>query len=274
MNDTPRADWTTPLEGRSVVVTRSRAQAAALVEPFEALGAEVLELPLIEIVAPEDTTPLAHAVDHLATYDWVVLTSTNGVDRFLERVAHVAPPAEAFAGVKVAAVGSATALRLRRAGIEPDLVPEDFRAEGLVEGFRQLGIGAGTRILVPRALEAREVLPENLREMGAEVDVVPVYRLVATAPHPTVVARLREGSVDVLTFASGNTFLHFLDMLAAEGLDGAAVLDSVLVASVGPITSEAIRAAGFRVDIEAPESTMMSLVGAVVEYYTTGEGAG
>jgi uroporphyrinogen III methyltransferase / synthase len=167
MVDTAATASEGPLAGRSVIVTRTSAQAAALAEPLKGLGAEVIAVPVIEIVDPEDWSSVDIAVAHLSDYDWVILTSTNGADRFLARVReHGLEPAErlASAGVRVAAVGSATAERLTAAGVRVDTVPPkgDFRAEGLVDAFRNLGAGRDGchwRMLVPRALEAREVLP-------------------------------------------------------------------------------------------------------------------
>lgn len=265
--DTTPHDAGAPLAGRSVLVTRTREQAAALVEPLEELGAEVLCLPVIEVADPEDTAPLDAAIASLADYDWLVITSTNGVDRFLDRVAAATGVRGLPDGVRVAAVGSATAARLRERGVRPDFVPADFRAEGLLEGFAELGVGAGERILIARALEAREILPERLREMGAYVDVVPTYRIVPAAPDPAVARRLAEGAVDIATFASGGTFKHFLEALERAGLDADVVTRSLAIVSVGPVTSDAVRALGYDVVLEAPESTMASLVTAIVERF-------
>lgn len=253
---------TQPLAGLTVLVTRTREQAEALVSPLEALGAEVVAFPVIEVVDPDDPEPLRTAPDRIAGYDWLVLTSTNGVDRFLAVV-----PAELLEGVRVAAVGSATAGALRRHGIEPDIVPRDYRAEGLLESFRTAGVGGGTRILIARAMEAREVLPEALREMGAEVDVLVVYKVVPAVASPDVLARLNEGAIDVATFASGGTARHFVELIRASGLDPDRVMSQLCVASVGPVTTEGIVRIGYGVDIEAQESTMESLVDAIVEHY-------
>lgn len=257
-----------PLTGRSVLVTRTREQAAALVDPLEALGAEVLCFPVIEVVDPEDDAPLIQAVRELGGYDWLVITSTNGVDRFFERVMREDGDLSVLGSTKVAAVGSATAACIREHGIEPDLVPDDFRAEGLIESFRELGV-AGSRILIARAEDAREILPEALREMGARVEVVVTYRVVLSEPDMDVVARLDAGSVDIATFASGGTFRHFLAVLSMAGLDAERVATSLAIASVGPVTTATICKLGYEVAVEARESTMQSLVDAVVERFGT-----
>ncbi|MDO8964781.1 MAG: uroporphyrinogen-III synthase [Coriobacteriia bacterium] len=252
-----------PLAGRSVVVTRAADQAAGLAEPLEALGAEVLLLPVIAVADPLDWSPVDAAIAELDTYDWIVLTSTNGVDRFDGRLRSGGTSLAEVAGARVAVVGSATAVRLREHGVEPALVPDRFHAEGLVEAMRHAGAGPGTRVLVPRAEEAREVLPDELRSMGCTVDVVHVYRLVTAPAEPGVVARLASGGVDAVTFASGGTARRFIEMLLAAGVDPDAVMRSVMVASIGPVTTEALRELGFEADLEARESTAESLAEAL-----------
>jgi len=254
-----------PLSGLSVVVTRTREQADALVRPLEALGAEVLAFPVIEVVEPLDTAPLDAALACVGDYDWLVLTSANGVERFFDRLeAGSSLPAERLAGVRVAVVGSATAEHLRERGVEPDLVPVDFRAEGLVAAFHELGVGAGSRVLIPRAAEAREVLPEQLAAMGAEVDAVDLYRLAPAEPDPLVLERLAQGEVDVVTFASGSTARHFIDLLEQAGIDPAAVFSAASIASIGPVTTAAIKDLGYDVSFEARSSTMDALVAEIV----------
>jgi len=230
---------------------------------------------VIAVADPDDWTPADEAIAHLSDYDWVILTSTNAVDRFLTRVrGHGMQPAEVFGlhGPKVAAVGVATAARLAEAGMGVALVPNDFRAEGLVEEFRRLAsepdAPARWRVLVPRALSAREVLPERLREMGHQVDVVPVYRTVPAEPDPGGLARLNAGTIDAITFTSGSTVRYFLDALAAAGLDPAQLMAGLVVASVGPVTTAALAKCGFRADVEAGESTMPELARALADYYT------
>ena len=264
---TPVEDRGTPLVGRSVLVTRTREQAHSLVDPLEALGAEVLAMPVLETIDPEDWGPVDAVIETIGTYDWIVFTSTNGVDRFLSRFRSQRGDYNQLMSTCMAAVGSATAHRLRAAGFPPELVPEDFRAEGLVEAFRDLGAIKCRRVLIPRAEEAREVLPDALREMGCDVDVVAVYRTAPAKPDPAVIARLKSKKVDVATFTSGAMAKAFIDMISAEGLDPHKVMDALLVASIGPITTAALNGLGFDEDIEAADSTMPSLVNAVVEAY-------
>jgi uroporphyrinogen-III synthase len=256
-----------PLSGRSVVVTRTAAQAAALAEPLEALGAEVLAFPVLETVDPEDWGPADAAIAALADYDWVVLTSTNGVGRFLRRFKAVGGSREALLGSKFAAVGSATAACMRKHGIPPTLVPDDFRAEGLVEAFRELGAGPGWRVLVARAQKAREVFPDALRELGARVDVAPVYRTVPAEPDPVVIERLRAGTVDCVTFTSGAIAKAFVSAMREAAVDVDALMGNVAIASVGPVTTHALAVLGYEDDIEAKTSTMPALAEAIAAYY-------
>lgn len=267
MNSATSADTGAPLSGRSVIVTRARHQSRALAEPLEALGAEVLAFPVIEQVDPEDWGPADLAIDHLGEYTWVVFTSANAVDRFLGRLEARTGGAsrQAFGAAQLAAVGSATAERLEERGLAVDVVPDDYRAEGLVEAFSAMGASAGWRVLVPRALEAREILPEALRRLGAVVDVAPVYRTVACEPDAVVLRRLADG-VDAITFTSPSTFRHFVRALCTGGVEPDTVLASTAIASIGPVTTDAVAAAGHRVAIEPAESTVPALVEAIAGY--------
>ncbi|NTW28753.1 MAG: uroporphyrinogen-III synthase [Coriobacteriia bacterium] len=257
-----------PLAGRSVLVTRTRLQAETLAERLEALGAEVLMLPLLELTDPVEWAPVDRAIAEPGAFDWIVFSSANGVDALLARMHALGMEPTALSGrPKLAAVGSATAERMREHGLEVALVPDDFRAEGLVEAFCSLvaeRAGARMRVLVARALEAREVLPEALREMGCEVDVVSTYRTVPVPPDAAVIARLQGGTVDAVTLTSGAIARRLVSVLAEEGFDVAAVLGDTLVATIGPVTTDALRELGCEVDAEAREATVESLVDAVV----------
>lgn len=244
-------------------MTRTREQATSLVQPLEALGAEVLVMPALETVDPEDWGPVDDAIRALDTYDWLVFTSTNAVDRFLRRFRPAGGSSEALLGIRIAAVGSATASKLSHHGLPPALVPDDFRAEGLIAEFQAIGPDACRRVLLPRAEEAREVLAEALAEMGCVLDVVTVYRVQTARPVPEVIERLRAGTIDVVTFTSGAIASAFLSALAGCGLDAAESMRSVRIASIGPVTTETLVTLGYSVDIEAEESTMTSLAVAV-----------
>jgi len=254
-----------PLFGRTIVVTRSRTQASALAERLLDLGAEVLEFPTIRATEPEDWGPADAAIGSLSGYDWVVFTSTNGVDSFFERLVAHHLDARALAGAQVAAIGPATAARLIDCGVYPDYVPGEYRAEGVLEGFLERGVGKGVRVLIPRALEAREILPDTLRERGAQVDVVPVYRTVVGQGEASVLERLAEGSVDAVTFTSSSTVKNFVKL--TESIDLSTAMKDVTVASIGPVTSETAAASDLEVDVEAAEYTIPGLIEALTDHY-------
>ncbi len=249
-----------------MLVTRASAQAGGLVRALEDLGASVLEMPVIRLVDPADWGPADRALDSLETYDWVVFTSANAVDRFLARAVErgmaVAAVREALAALKVAAVGSATAARCEAAGVRADYVPMKAVAEGLIDGFAAMNVGVGTRVLLPRALEAREVLPEALRREGAVADVVPVYRTLSAAPDPGAVARIASGEIDVVTFTSPSTVRNFFSMLEATPAEESA--RNLMIATIGPVTSDAVRELGLVPHAEAPDHTSTGLVAALV----------
>jgi uroporphyrinogen III methyltransferase/synthase len=256
-----------PLSGRAVVITRASEQAAAIAEPLAALGAEVVPMPLIEIAPPESWDAADDAIDRLDRFDWLVLTSVNGVDAFEERLRLHGLRLADLAGRRVAVVGSATASRLREHGVEPVVVPEQARAEGLVEALAAIGPGNGGRVLIARAAEGREVLPDELRALGFTVEVVPVYRVVSAAPPLDVLDRFVAGGIDAVVFASGGTARRFAELVSGAGLDAAALLVAPLVASIGPVTTDALHELGIAVDVQAPEASVGALVGALVERF-------
>lgn len=239
---------TRPLFGRMVVVTRARAQASELVERLRELGADTVEIPAIHIDDPDDDgAALRAGVDGLAGYDWVVVTSPNGARRLLAECRD----ARAFGSARVAAIGPGTADALAEGNVVPDLVPERFVAEGLLEVFPD---GPG-RVLLARAAEARDVLPEGLRDKGWEVDVVAAYRTVQGRPTDDELARA--AAADIVTFTSSSTVRNFL-----------AVCDTVppVVACIGPVTAATAREHGLDVDVEAEVHTIDGLLAALVEH--------
>lgn len=243
-----------PLAGLRVLVTRAREQSAALVEWLRALGADPVELPVISI-EPAPLGPLDDALARLGAYDWVVFTSVNGVRAFFDRLA-ATRSAAAPVSARIGAIGPATAAAVRERGYAVAFTPPRFVAEAAVEGLVELGV-SGRRILLPRADIARDVLPEGLRAAGAEVDVVVAYRTrPAAAGDDRVLAALRGGEVDVLTFASPSTVRNLALLLGAWR-------PSAAVACIGPITAQAARDAGFAVDIEADEYSIPGLVEAL-----------
>ena len=259
-------DWyeRRPLFGRRVVVTRARAQAGELSAELEKLGAEVYEFPTIEIVPPEDFGPLDSAIRDLDSFDWLVYTSVNGVEAFVDRLRHHGLDLRAVPrGAKVAAIGPATAERLEEVGLRVDVVPKEYRAEALIEALDS-GSLAGKRVLIPRARVAREILPEKLREAGAEVVVPPAYESVpSSGGREELSLRLRSGEIDCVTFTASSTVENFVGAFGEE--EAVRLLSGTKVACIGPITAETARKRGFRVDAEADEYTIPGLVEAVVD---------
>jgi uroporphyrinogen III methyltransferase/synthase len=237
-----------PLFGRRVVVTRSRAQASSLVEKLTALGAETVALPTIEIAEPADGgDALRIAASSLATYDWVVLTSVNAVDRLFAELCD----ARAFGTAQVAAVGPGTAAALAARGIVADLTPTTAVAEALVEAFPR---GAGT-VLLPQAAAARPVVAEGLRDKGWDVDVVEAYRTVAARPSDETLAAAAKA--DAVAFTSSSTVTSFLDLVGAEALPP-------VVACIGPVTAGTAADHDVPVTVVAERHTVDGLVEVLV----------
>ncbi|WP_197460519.1 uroporphyrinogen-III C-methyltransferase [Thermodesulfatator autotrophicus] len=252
-----------PLFGKRIVVTRTRAQASQLVESLEEYGAECIEIPTIKIVPPDTFEPLDRAIEQIETYDWLIFTSVNGVNVFFERLFGKGKDARSLARAKVAAIGVATADLIKKYGIAVDLLPEEFRAEGLLEALLKEDF-SGKKVLIPRALEAREILPEKLREAGAKVEVVPAYQTVLPEEEAARLRKELAQGVDLITFTSSSTAKNLLKML---GSDAQELLSGVTLASIGPITSETLRKSGFPPQIEAKKYTIPGLVKAIVEYF-------
>jgi len=243
------------LAGLRIMVTRADRQAAALADALTALGAQAVRCPVIAI-EPIAVDPAA--LQGLGRYDWVVLTSANGVDRLREllREAHRDFPAD----LNVAAIGPETAARAQEAGMKPTLVPQRFIAEELADAL-SAAMAPGDRILLARAAGARDVLPEQLRARGAHVDVLETYRAVPPADvRPRLAASLP--NVDMVTFTSSSTVRHFVDALPGP------LPERVRVACIGPITAQSARELGLRVDIIAQEYTTRGLVDAIVRSRT------
>jgi uroporphyrinogen III methyltransferase/synthase len=248
-----------PLLGKRVLVTRAAEQAAVMSERLRALGAEPIELPAIAIVRPESFDELDAAIERLGDYRWVIFTSANAVEAFFARLEMKGKDARAFGGVQLAAVGTATATSLRQFGLRADFVPERFVAEELLTGLLEQGAGEG-RILLPRAEQARDVLPDGLRAAGAEVDAVSVYRIIPGTPAPQLLARVQAGEIDIITLTSSSTAHNLATLLNGQLVP----LRKAMVACISPLTAKAARAAGFRVDVVASEYTIPGLIAAVV----------
>lgn len=247
-----------PLAGRTVVVTRPRAQAAGFVEALEALGAAVVEFPTIRIEAPADPEPLARAASGAGGYDWIVFTSVNGVERFWDALRAAGGGADALDGVRVCAIGPATAGALEVRGVRPDVVPAEHVAEAVVAALEEAADLRGARVLLPRAAVARDVLPDGLRTRGAEVDDVAAYRTIPDGRGADALRRrLDRGEVDWVTFTASSTVRSFAELVGTE-------VGRARVASIGPVTSATARALGLPVHVEAERYTIPGLTAALV----------
>jgi uroporphyrinogen III methyltransferase/synthase len=252
-----------PLFGKRIVVTRSREQASDLVKALSDLGADCLECPTIRVAPPDDPGPLDRAIERLSEYDWIVFTSVNGVTGFFERLFACGRDVRALGHLRTAAIGPVTAERLKAFGLGSDLVPETFQAEAVVEAFRREAL-RGRRLLLPRAQEARPVLPAELSAMGATVHDVAVYRTVPVGDGASLAERIAERPVDLLTFTSSSTVRNFKKLLRAED---AARLAGTPAACIGPITADTARELGFEVRIVAETYTIPGLCRAILAHY-------
>jgi uroporphyrinogen III methyltransferase/synthase len=254
-----------PLLGKKIVVTRARAQASDLVELLSELGAECLECPTIIIEPPEDYTPLDRAIKNISTYDWVIFTSVNGVAFFFERLFAAGKDVRAFNNLQTATIGPATEKKLFDFGLNSDIVPESYRAESVVKAFGGMDI-KGNKILLPRAEEARPILPVELIKMGAVVDEIPVYRTAAVDDEgDQLIKRLEEQSIDMITFTSSSTVKNFKALIPSK--ESKTLLKGVTIASIGPITTDTASELGFDVHITAQSYTIPGLCEAILHYY-------
>jgi uroporphyrinogen III methyltransferase / synthase len=250
-----------PLSGKRIVVTRSRKQASALSEQLRALGADILELPTIKIEPPTDLRAFAELVQDSHSYDWIVFTSPNGADAFFEMFFKLYDDAREIGGVKIAAIGPATAQRLKDLHLHVDLQPEEFVAEAVVREFQKQGGVENLRILLARAEKARDVLPKQLSDLGAIVDEGFAYRTVPETRDATGARRrLLEEGADLITFTSSSTVENFM----ALGLPWP---KGMQVASIGPITSKTARDHGLTVNIEARRHDIAGLVEAIQNFF-------
>jgi len=256
-----------PLSGKTILVTRARQQASLLTAALEALGAKCLEAPAIRIAPPDSFIRLDQAVTNLSSYNWLIFTSVNGVEYFFARLYATGGDARALAGSKVAAIGVQTAARLRKFGIIADIVPAEFRAEGIISALEDK-IRPGARVLIPRAAVARDVLPDKLTELGAVVEVVEAYRTaVGEADGQVIAERMAAGEIDLVTFTSSSTVTNLLVLL---GCDAVKLLSQTVVAAIGPVTAETCMDNGIQPNVIAEEFTITGLVKAIGDFYKGG----
>jgi uroporphyrinogen III methyltransferase/synthase len=238
------------LTGKTVIITRAASQSAEVRNRLEDLGARVIECPTIQIVPPKSWRPVDDAIRRLHTYQWLLFTSANAVEQFMDRMRDRRPT------TPIAVVGSATAAKLGEWGLKATLMPKEFRAEGLLETFAENLVG--TRILFPRAEVARELLPDELRRRGATVDIVTVYRTVK-AFSGNIGEILESQHVDCIIFTSPSTIPEGLHSLPT----------GTALAVLGPVTREAAQLLGLKPDIVPVESTVPGLIDAIRKHFET-----
>jgi len=261
-----------PLAGRTVVITRAQDQANEFVSELERYGAKVVICPTIEIRALESYERLDEAIEHLYGYDWVIFTSVNGVEYFFQRLQTGNRNVSDLDELKVCAIGDATADRLRDLHVHVDVIPEEFKAEGVFSALERFVGGTaaleGLNVLIPRASVARDYLPKALEQAGARVDVVPAYRtdLPADLDRGRVAALLSGGS-DCIAFTSSSTVKNLARLFDTEDLSGA--LAGVVIACIGDITATTAANYGLRVKIQPQQFTIPALAQAIAEYFST-----
>ncbi len=261
-----KLDWfeKRPLFGRTVVVTRAREQVSESAALFARRGARVIQFPTIRIAPMPDYAKLDGAIEKLSRYQWVVFTSVNGVRFFKERLAKLRLDARALGGVRVAAIGSATAEAAKGMGIVPDLVPATYVAESVAESLIALGV-AGSRILLPRASKAREELPAALRAAGALVDVIAAYETLPSGENKgQIMEALESGSLDCVAFGSSSTVRNFLAAIPVKELKK---YPGVRFAAIGPVTANTMKSLGLHPDIQPKTFSIPALVDAVCDAF-------
>ncbi|MGH9873076.1 MAG: uroporphyrinogen-III synthase [Pyrinomonadaceae bacterium] len=268
------SDETQPLAGRTIVITRAQNQADEFVAELERYGATALLCPTIEIRALESYERLDEAIEHLYGYDWLIFTSVNGVEYFLQRLKTVNRDVSDLDELKVCAIGEATAERLRDLHVHVDVIPEEFKAEGVFRALERFVGGteamAGLNVLIPRASVARDYLPKALAQAGARVDVVPAYRTELSADLDRGrVAAMLSGSADCIAFTSSSTVRNLARLFDTQDLSGA--LAGVVIACIGDITASTAADYGLSVKILPQQFTIPALARAIAEYFSTNE---
>jgi uroporphyrinogen-III synthase len=263
---TATGDGARPLDGRCVLVTRPRAQAAELIALLEAVGARVVVAPTVRIVPPIDPVPLQHAAANLAEFDWIVFSSGNAVDALLDAIPG-GDTAQTEVLPKVAAVGIRTAARLRARGLDVAVVPDEFTAEGLVTAMTANATVAGARVLLPRSEIGRNVIAEGLRSAGAIVTEVIAYRTVdeAQGDEVAIVRQLiAEHRLDAITFTSGSAVQNFV---RAYGPEVVGRIRDTVVAVIGPVTADVARQLGLPVQVQPATYTAADMVDALAQHF-------
>jgi len=254
-----------PLKGNKILITRAREQSGAFATRLKKLGAEVIEFPTIEIVPPSNWKGVDRAIARLRSYNWVIFTSANGVNFFFQRLKEKGKTPRLLSGLKIGAIGPATAEQLKKRGLRVDYIPKEFVAESILKGLNRSEI-KGKKILLARAKKARDILPIGFKRIGGEVDVVEVYRTIKPRGGSGRLKRLLENKgVDIITFTSSSTVSHFVDLLKKEDLK--TLLKGVIIACIGPVTARTVKEAGLEVHSQPREYTIPGLTQAIAGYF-------
>ena len=256
-----------PLFGKRIVVTRAREQASDFLKELALLGAECIEFPTIEVAPPLSWDALDRSIETLDSYKWLLFTSVNGVKYFLMRLETLGKDVRDLRGLKIGAIGPKTARAFQHLGIKPDLMPDEYRAEAVVSCFEEHKI-KGSRILLPRAEKARDILPEELRKMGADIDVAPAYRTIRP-DHDTDNVRemLEKGTIDMVTFTSSSTVTNFVEMFKEDAQELQKWMASITIACIGPITARTAEENGFTINLVPSQYTIESLTESIVQHF-------
>jgi uroporphyrinogen III methyltransferase/synthase len=254
-----------PLLGKKIMITRARAQASSLVESLLSLGAECIEYPTIKIVEPDDNSDLLNSIDKLKDYSWLIFTSVNGVKYFFNALFGKGLDVRSLGNVKTAVIGPATRDELKKYGLNTDVFPKTYRAESVVEAFENLQI-KNKKILIPRAMEARSVLPEELKKMGAIVDEVTAYKTIPQSDKKEeILSDFLKGKIDMVTFTSSSTVKNFKAIFSEDEFQ--AVKEKFKAVSIGPITTDTAIELGIKPEITADEYTIDGLIDSILKLY-------
>jgi uroporphyrinogen III methyltransferase/synthase len=258
-----------PLFGKRILVTRSKEQAGELCDALTTLGADVIEAPMIRIVPPDDAVPLQEAAARAGEFDWIIFTSGNAVEAFMDALLSEGRDMRALNGARLCTVGSATAAKLAAYHLNADLIPDEFRAEGVIKALRELGSLEGARVLLPRADIGREVIALELRRAGADVTDVTAYRTVLEDLHgegdADIYGMLLERKIDVVTFTAGSAVRNFVKVYGED--QAVDLLNNTEVAVIGPVTAQAAEQLGIRVSIQPDSYTVAAMVDAIAAHY-------
>jgi uroporphyrinogen III methyltransferase/synthase len=253
------------LQGKNILVTRAREQASVFAAMLIDRGATVIEFSTIDVVPPPTWAELDETLLAVKKFHWIIFTSSNAVNFFMNRIVSLGQNQTLLEGIRICAVGPKTAESLQSRGIKADLVPVEFKAEGVAEAFRALEV-RGKKILIPRAKEAREIIPERLKDLGAQVTVVTVYENVKpTADVARIKSLFEQKKIDIITFTSSSTVRNFVEILGQK--EYKSLVKGVLVACIGPITANTAEECGMKADIMPKEYTIPALVEAMETYF-------